>query len=81
MYWAQALASQNINNELKTIFSSLADELTNNEEKIVNELISVQGNPMDIDGYYKPDSELASNAMRPSATLNSVLSNVAKAIV
>jgi isocitrate dehydrogenase len=81
MYWAQAVASQDIDVELKTIFSSLANELENNEEKIVSELISVQGNTMNVEGYYKPDSHLASNAMRPSATLNAALSNVAKAIV
>lgn len=73
MYWAQELAAQDGDAELKERFSKLAEALTNNEAKIVNELNEVQGQPMDIGGYYKPDDNLGFKAMRPSATLNSTL--------
>ncbi|MBD3654351.1 NADP-dependent isocitrate dehydrogenase [Kangiella sp.] len=73
MYWAQELAAQDGDAELKERFSKLAEALTNNEAKIVNELNEVQGQPMDIGGYYKPDDNLGFKAMRPSATLNTAL--------
>ena len=73
MYWAQALAEQNKSAKLKEIFAPLAKELTENEEKIVSELNSVQGNPVNIEGYYFSNDELASKAMRPSATFNNAL--------
>jgi isocitrate dehydrogenase len=75
LYWAQALAEQNKNQELKERFSNLAKELTENEQKIVEEQIAVQGKPVDIGGYYHPDAEKASKAMRPSETLNTALAN------
>ncbi|RIJ43070.1 NADP-dependent isocitrate dehydrogenase [Pontibacter oryzae] len=75
MYWAQALAEQNKNQELKDRFSSLAKELTDNEQKIVDEQIAAQGKPVDIGGYYHPDEEKTSKAMRPSETLNAALNN------
>jgi len=74
MYWAQALAAQTEDAELASAFSNLAKTLTENETKIVDELNNAQGDPMDIAGYYRPDAELASKAMRPSATLNAALS-------
>lgn len=76
MYWAEALAAQTVDAELAAKFAPLAKELAANEEKIVRELNEVQGQPVDIDGYYRPSAELASQAMRPSATLNSALANI-----
>ena len=73
MYWAQALAHQNEDVELKKLFSNLAQQLENNEEVIMKELNEVQGKPVNVGGYYKPNDELASKAMRPSATFNKIL--------
>jgi isocitrate dehydrogenase len=73
MYWAQALAAQNEDAELKTLFAGIADKLAANETKIVDELNSAQGSPVDIGGYYYPDETKTSNAMRPSATFNEIL--------
>ena len=76
MYWAQALASQNDDAALKAQFEGLAEQLTDNEAKIIAELNSVQGVAVDIGGYYRPDAAKTSAAMRPSATLNSILEAV-----
>lgn len=73
LYWAQALAAQDKDTELKARFAPLAEALTASEAKIVDELNTVQGVAMDIGGYYRPDEALASQAMRPSETLNSAL--------
>ena len=73
MYWAQALAEQTADGELQEKFRQLAEDLAANESKIVEELVTVQGVAMDMGGYYKPDSALASAAMRPSATFNEIL--------
>jgi isocitrate dehydrogenase len=73
MYWAQALAAQGDDAALQAKFAPLAQALTANEAKIVAELIAVQGRPVDIGGYYKPDMAKLSAAMRPSATLNAAL--------
>jgi isocitrate dehydrogenase len=73
LYWAQALAAQDSDSELKARFAPLAESLSANEAKIVDELISVQGVSMDIGGYYRPDEELAFKAMRPSETFNAAL--------
>lgn len=73
LYWSQALAAQDEDAELKEQFTELAKSLEADEAKIVNELNEVQGKPVDIHGYYHPDHELASKAMRPSATLNAAL--------
>ena len=70
LYWAQELANQNDNAELKAIFASLAATLTENERTIVEELIAVQGNAADIGGYYFMNDYKASAIMRPSQTLN-----------
>ena len=70
LYWAQELANQNDNAELKAIFASLAATLTENERTIVEELIAVQGNAADIGGYYFMNDDKASAIMRPSQTLN-----------
>jgi isocitrate dehydrogenase len=76
LYWAQALAEQRVDTERQQKFSALAKELADNEPVIAEELIRVQGHPIDIGGYYKPDSVLASQAMRPSKTLNSILEKI-----
>ena len=73
MYWAQALASQDTDAELKARFAPLAAALAENEQKIVEELIAVQGKPADIGGYYQPDLRKVAQAMRPSRTLNEAL--------
>lgn len=76
MYWAEAVANQNDDSELKSTFSKIAQELQTNENKIVSELIDAQGKQQSIGGYYKPDNELRSSAMRPSHTLNSILADI-----
>ena len=73
MYWAQALAAQEEDASLKARFAPAAKALEDNEEKIVEELLAAQGEPVDIGGYYHPDPELASKAMRPSATFNAII--------
>jgi isocitrate dehydrogenase len=73
LYWAQALAAQTDDKELQARFKPLAETLEKNEAKINAELIAAQGKPVNIGGYYLPDDAKASNAMRPSATLNAAL--------
>jgi isocitrate dehydrogenase len=73
MYWAQELAAQKEDAELAASFASLAKTLADNEQKIVAELIEVQGKQVDIGGYYKPDEAKVNAVMRPSATFNSSL--------
>ena len=79
LYWAQALADQDEDTELKSLFTELAKTLEAEEQTIVDELNRVQGKPVDIQGYYHPNGELASQAMRPSATFNAALGKVSKA--
>jgi isocitrate dehydrogenase len=76
LYWAEALATQDKDTDLKARFSPLAVTLAANEEKIVAELIDCQGVAMDIDGYYRPDEDLAFKAMRPSDTFNAALASL-----
>ncbi|MCM8536622.1 MAG: NADP-dependent isocitrate dehydrogenase [Lentisphaeraceae bacterium] len=76
MYWAQEVAKQTKDSELAAQFSKLAEALAANEATIVEELNSAQGIAMNIDGYYSPNFDKASKAMRPSSTLNSALSAV-----
>lgn len=78
LYWAEALAAQNDDAELKALFARLAETLQANEDTIVAELNGVQGQAVDIQGYFRPNGELASQAMRPSKTLNDALAVVAK---
>ncbi len=73
LYWAQELANQNEDEALKAEFTPIAKALAENEEKIVNELNSVQGNPTDIGGYYEPNETLINQVMRPSNTFNAIL--------
>ena len=76
LYWAQALADQNKDAELKATFTPIAKELSENEAKINAELIGAQGKPQDIKGYYNPNYEMTDKAMRPSATFNSALAKL-----
>ncbi|HVE17004.1 MAG TPA: NADP-dependent isocitrate dehydrogenase [Chthoniobacterales bacterium] len=76
LYWAQALAAQDQDAELKALFTPVAEKLTASEAKIVEELLAVQGSPVDIGGYYQPDDAKADAALRPSATLNEILATV-----
>jgi isocitrate dehydrogenase len=76
LYWAQELAGQSDDPALARRFAPLARELAENETKIVEELNAVQGKPADIGGYYLPDPELASRAMRPSPTFNQALARL-----
>ncbi len=76
LYWAQELAKQTADAELAAKFAGLANALTEAEGKIVEELIAVQGKPVDIGGYYRPDAAKVDQAMRPSATLNQALASL-----
>ncbi len=76
MYWAQALAAQTKDTELAAIFAPIAEAMTANEAKINEELIASQGNAQEIKGYYHPNFDLTSKAMRPSATLNAIVSKL-----
>ncbi|MEX3613155.1 MAG: NADP-dependent isocitrate dehydrogenase [Burkholderia gladioli] len=78
LFWAQALAAQTDDAELAAQFAGVAKTLTENEARIVEELGAAQGKPVDIGGYYRPNVELTSKAMRPSATLNGVVDALGK---
>ncbi|WP_428356851.1 NADP-dependent isocitrate dehydrogenase [Methyloprofundus sp.] len=73
MYWAQALSEQDDDLDLQAKFTPIAQQLTDNEAKIVAELNAVQGAAVDIGGYFRPDHILAAQAMRPSASFNAIL--------
>ncbi len=73
LYWAQALAAQDQDPEMRNRFAEVARQLEANEERIVQELNDAQGSPVDIGGYYRPDGAKAASAMRPSATLNAII--------
>jgi isocitrate dehydrogenase len=75
-YWAQALAAQNKDAELKAIFTPIAAQFEANEAKIDAELIGAQGKPQTLGGYYQPTPELVSKAMRPSATFNAIIAEI-----
>ncbi len=76
LYWAQALAEQSKDADLKGLFTPLAEKLGAAEDTIVKELLAVQGKPVDIGGYYQPDEAKASAALRPSKTLNAILATL-----
>ncbi len=76
LYWARELADQDDDAELARRFASLAERLAENEERIVEELSAVQGSPVEIGGYYRPDGEKVTAAMRPSATLNEAIDSL-----
>jgi isocitrate dehydrogenase len=73
LYWAEALAAQTKDEELKAEFTTIASSLLENEKTIVNELITIQGQKVDTDGYYLPNAEKTDAAMRPSTTLNQII--------
>ncbi|MBT8278061.1 MAG: NADP-dependent isocitrate dehydrogenase [Bacteroidia bacterium] len=75
MYWAQELAKQSKDQDLKSHFETIANQLAKNENKIVSELNEIQGKPVNIGGYYNPDDQLTNLAMRPNETLNTILSS------
>ena len=77
LYWAQELAAQTEDADLAKAFAPLAETLAANEQKIVDELLAVQGKPADIGGYYRPDPAKADAVMRPSATWNEALATLA----
>ncbi|XKH52143.1 NADP-dependent isocitrate dehydrogenase [Citricoccus nitrophenolicus] len=77
MYWAQELAKQTEDAELASKFTEIATDLTENEQKILDELNAVQGAPVEIAGYYYPSKEKVFEAMRPSATLNAIVAKLA----
>ncbi|MCP3984482.1 MAG: NADP-dependent isocitrate dehydrogenase, partial [bacterium] len=76
LYWAQALAGQTSDPELATRFVPVAQAMAENETTIVEELNAVQGPPQDLGGYYRPDPDRTSRAMRPSATLNGIIDSI-----
>jgi isocitrate dehydrogenase len=73
LYWAQALAEQTEDAGLQARFAPIAAQLAAAEKTIVAELVSVQGNPVDIGGYFRPDPAVVSAVMRPSATFNAII--------
>ncbi|MFI0238757.1 NADP-dependent isocitrate dehydrogenase [Streptomyces sp. NPDC016845] len=77
LYWAQELAKQTDDAELAKAFAAFAEKLAANEQKIVDELLAVQGSPADIGGYFQPDPAKAASVMRPSQTLNEALATLA----
>lgn len=76
LYWAQALALQTDDAELQAKFGPIAEQLSSQEDKIVAELIEVQGSPVDMGGYFHPDQAKVAKAMRPSDTLNGILASI-----
>ena len=76
LFWAEELSRQTEDAELAKLFAELASALRENERKIADELVGVQGHPVDIGGYYLPDDALAAEVMRPSATLNGLIDSL-----
>jgi isocitrate dehydrogenase len=77
LYWAQALAEQTDDKNLQARFTKVAQQLAQNEAKITGELIGAQGKPVDMGGYYHPNTEKTTKAMRPSPILNSIIDAIA----
>ncbi len=76
LYWAEALAAQTKDSELQARFAKVAKQMQENEAKINEELLGVQGKPVDLGGYYLPNREMTARAMRPSATLNAIIDSM-----
>ncbi|MCK4710194.1 MAG: NADP-dependent isocitrate dehydrogenase, partial [Gammaproteobacteria bacterium] len=76
MYWAQALASQTDDAELKAVFEPVAKQMMDNEKSIVDDLLSVQGVAVDLAGYYRPNTEKTSKVMRPCDRLNALIDSI-----
>ncbi|MET0931587.1 MAG: NADP-dependent isocitrate dehydrogenase, partial [Aeromicrobium sp.] len=81
LYWAQELAKQTEDADLAAAFADVASELASNEQKIVDELLAVQGSPADIGGYFRPDSAKVNAVMRPSGTFTGVLADLQSRVV
>jgi isocitrate dehydrogenase len=77
LYWAQALAAQSQDTELRARFAKVAQQLGENEARIIAELNAAQRRPVDLGGYYRPNPDLVSKAMRPSATFNAIVDAIA----
>jgi isocitrate dehydrogenase len=73
LYWARELAAQTSDADLAAVFAPVAEALGDREEQIVGELVAVQGSPVDVGGYYRPDAARVTEVMRPSATLNEII--------
>jgi isocitrate dehydrogenase len=80
LYWAEALAAQSSDTELKSRFAAIASRLAENEARINEELLAAQGKPVDLGGYYHPDSEKAARAMRPSPTFNAIIDTMQRGV-
>ena len=76
MYWAQALAEQDKDKSMQTIFGKAANSMTENEAVITAELLAAQGSPVNISGYYLPDADITEKAMRPSNTFNTIVKSI-----
>jgi isocitrate dehydrogenase len=76
LYWAQALAEQDNDMEMKGRFAKAAKDMEENEAKIVEELLAAQGKPVDLGGYYLPDPEICAKVMRPSPTFNAIINGM-----
>jgi len=76
LYWAKALATQNKDLELKNQFSTIAVELSDNEQIILRELNGIQGEATNIGGYYLPNEKAADKAMQPSSTFNQIIGRI-----
>ena len=76
MYWAEELANQDKDAELKARFTPVAEAMASNASNIVSELNDIQGAAVNIGGYYEPTDNLANTAMRPNTTLNSILATI-----
>jgi isocitrate dehydrogenase len=81
LYWAKELAAQSVDADLAAAFADVAGDLTSNEQKIVDELLAVQGKPADIGGYFHPDSDKVNAVMRPSGTFTGVLQDLSSRLV
>ena len=81
LYWAKELADQNSDSDLKSLFSRVSQELKDSEATITKELIDIQGQPVNIGGYYLPDATLSEKVMRPSETLNNIISAITQTTV
>jgi isocitrate dehydrogenase len=79
LYWAHALAAQNRDSQLQGRFAEVAERLERNEPKITEELLSAQGDPVDVGGYYLPDDAMTEAAMRPSPTFNAIIDGMGAA--
>ena len=74
LYWAQAVAAQTVDAEMAVTFAAIANEIELHESQIVCELASTQGQPCDLGGYYRPNTDLVAKIMRPSTTFNRIMS-------